>query len=143
MSKPNLTSYQEENCKEAIKQHTYSLLSASQSYDKGILGLSTAALGYTFIYARYFGGYHSCLLSFTWFFLVLSILFVLVSFIFEQLHSEHRIKYYYYCLTGLGEPTDRKPKHWSDDEWMILPSLSGGCFLLGIILFVIFVENIK
>lgn len=140
-----LTLDQKEHCKEGIKQHTDRLLTASQSYDKAILGLSTATLGYTFIFAKYIIGQShrgGCLLSFTWFFLFLSILFVLISFVFEQRHAEHRIKYYYWCLTGKSENSaDRKQKHWSDDEWTVLPILSGGLFFISIVLFTIFVGN--
>lgn len=138
-----LKSDQKEYCKEGIKQHTYRLLMASQSYDKAILGLSTATLGYTFVFAKFIIGQPhrgGCLLSITWFFLFLSILFVLISFVFEQRHAEHRIKYFYWCLTRKSESTaDKKQKHWSDDEWMILPILSGGCFFVSIVLFAIFV----
>lgn len=141
ISKCELTPDQKEHCKEAVKRDMSRLTMASQSYDKGVLGLSTATLGYTFAFAHYFqGNNHSCLLAFTWFFLVLSIVFVLISFIFEQFNSQHTIKYYFWCLTGKSSKrADRVQKHWSDDEWMILPISSGGCFLISIVLFTIFV----
>lgn len=133
-----------ENCKVGIKIHSEQFLSAAQSYNKAILSLATATLGYTFIFVKFLMGAcnrHDCLLAFTWFFLILSILFVLISFVVEQFHSEHRIKYYYWCLTGKADSAaDRKKDHWSDDEYMVLPILSGGFFVVGIVLFSIFVS---
>ena len=142
MSKHQLTSEQTENCREGINIYTNRLLDASFSYDKGILSLATATLGYTFVFAKYILS-RSCssLLAFTWFFLILSILFVLISFVIEQVHSKHRINYYYWCLTGKGKPVDKKKSHWSDDDWMLLPIFSGGFYLIGVILFTIYVGN--
>lgn len=143
MTKPDLTSEQIESCKEGVKIHTEKLSMASQSYDKAILSLSTAALGYIFLFVKFIinNSYiHACFISFVCFFLILSILFVLISFVVEQLHSAHRIKYYYWCLTGKSSnSSDKKQKNWTD-TWMILLSiLSGGCYLISIILFSIFV----
>ena|SRR3982751_1668751 len=134
-----------ENCKAGIKTHSEQFLAAGQSYNKAILSLSTATLGYTFVFVKVIlnsAVHHDCLLAFTWVCFIVSILFLLISFIVEQFHSEHRIKYYYWCLTGKSDSSaDREKKHWADDKNMFLPILSGGFFLLGVILFSIFVNN--
>ena len=125
--------------KKSLEKHMSALLLASQSYDKAILSLSTAALGFSFAFIKITPPTgHCCILLFTWFFLILSIVFVMASFLMDQLHTAHQIEYHYWRILEEGIKVERP--HWTD-AWMFpLPILSGVFFLLGITLFTIFVE---
>lgn len=121
-----------------LQKHMDALHSASQSFDKAILSLSTASLGFTFAFVKLASPTNSpCVLAFTWFFLILSILFILVSFLIDQLHCSHKIKFSYWRILNEGEKI--KESHWSDC-WMIpFPILAGICFVIGITLFTVYV----
>lgn len=124
--------------KQSLEKHMNALHSASQSYDKAILSLSTAALGFTFAFTELSSATNYCyILGFTWFFLIISILFILISFLIDQLHCAHKIKYCYWRI--LKEGNEVKYTHCTDC-WMIpIPILAGVCFIIGITLFTIFV----
>ena len=124
--------------KQSLEKHMTAMHLASQSYDKAILSLSTAVLGFTFAYIKLFPAVsHCCVLAFTWFFLIISIVFVLISFVIDQFHCSHKIKYCYWRILAEGEKIQES--HWSDG-WMIpFPILSGIFFVAGIVLFTIFV----
>ena len=124
--------------KQSLEKQMTAMHLASQSYDKAILSLSTAALGFTFAYIKLFpAAGHCCVLAFTWFFLIISIVFVLISFVIDQFHCAHKIKYGYWRILGEGEKIQESD--WTD-SWMIpFPILSGVFFVVGITLFTIFV----
>jgi hypothetical protein len=121
-------------------QHVDALLQASQSYDKAILSLSIASLGFTFAFVRWKNTsiYHTCLLSFIWFFLISAITMILLSFLCDQLHTSHRIEFLNSKI--IDESKKIAEKHWTDDWLFILPILSGLLYVVSILLFTIFVN---
>lgn len=126
--------------KQSLEKHMTALLSASQSYDKAILSLSIAALGFTFAFVRLVPHVnHTCLLPFTWFFLIAAIVFVLLSFLIDQRHSHRRIEHLYSNIVNKLEK-DMDP-HW-EDKWMVtLPIIAGVFFVTAITLFTIFASQ--
>src|SRR5579864_9405218 len=93
-----LTPEQVKICQTLHEAHINTLMSASQAYDKAVLSLSTATLGFTlaFIeyanYQRHLG--HLWLLGTTWGLLILAIFFILISFLADQIHSANEINRY-------------------------------------------------
>ncbi len=121
------------------KQHVDALLLASQSYDKAILSLSIASLGFTFAFVEWIksGINYVCLLHFIWFFLILTLATILSSFIFDQLHTSHRIEFLNSkIIEGSKTVTEA---HWTDNCLYVVPILSGFFYVASIILFAVFV----
>lgn len=119
-------------------QHVDALLLASQSYDKAILSLSTASLGFTFAFAKWVksGTSNSCLLSFIGLFLILAIVTILVSFLFDQVHTSHRIEFLNSKIIAGSKKVCEE--HWTDNWLFALPILSGVFYVFGITLFAVF-----
>lgn len=126
-----------------LEKHMTKLVGASESYDKAILSLSIAALGFIFAYQRFGDKLRQPeYLFLAVFFLCLSIVFILFSFLYQQFHSQHRIKYYFYRITNLVEnESDKKLEHWADDDWLIWPIFSAVFLVVGIVLFALLVGN--
>lgn len=133
-------------CKQSLEWHKEALLLAVQSYNKAILSLSTATLGFTFAFVKWLGlGNHSSMLIWVWVSLILSDALILLSFLLDQIHTVHRIDYLYYCVEFMGNNAEEKkklkavnPKHWTDDVIFYLQTSSGIFLVMGIVLFTIF-----
>lgn len=124
--------------KQLHNQHVDALLLASQSYDKAILSLSIASLGFTFAFLEWAKPInYTCLLAFIWIFLILSLVIILLSFLFDQVHTEHRIKFLYSKIIVGSKKVPEK--HWTDNWLFVLPILSGVAYVFSITLFTIFV----
>ncbi len=118
-------------------QH-YDLLSiASQSFNKTILSLSTAIIGFTFAIIRLVDNKIEklCQLKATWIFLAAAIFFILVSFITTQIHAQHRIKY---MNSVIDEKYDVPYKHWTDWAMFYSALLSGVSFFFAIMYLISF-----
>ena len=122
----------------SYKGHFDTLLAAGSAYDRAILGLSTASLGFTFALIRGLKTISCvCLLYFIWFFLILSIIFTLIAFFIYQ-HN---------AILGMEKAESKlllKPRRLTENKWVKismenLPLLAGIFFILAIALFSIFV----
>lgn len=124
------------------RAHLATLLTASNSFDKGVLGLSTASLGFTFAFIKTIPHAHCiCLLILTWVLLVLSIISISVAFIIYQIHSTERMKEMHKSIIN-NSALDDKPD-WTDFWMTWLPPIAGLCLVFSISLFTIFVgQNI-
>jgi hypothetical protein len=72
-------------------------LIVAQSFDKAILGLSTASLGFTFAFLKVIAHekiIYSWLLKMAWGGFILAIVFVILSLIITEQHALHRSKYF-------------------------------------------------
>ena len=124
-------------CQTLHKAHINTLTSASRAYDKAILSLSTATLGFTFAFVEYVN-YQRHLVSVpllrgTWVLLIASIFFILISFLADQAHSANEISRYQ------GGSVDDMP--CVKCVMSKSPKIAGGCFFIAIIFFTIFVGN--
>ncbi|MBV8802244.1 MAG: hypothetical protein JO131_04640 [Gammaproteobacteria bacterium] len=113
------------------------LSAASDAYNKSILGLSTTIIGFTFAILKFSTDkpiQNVCQLKISWIFFVITIFFILFSFIAIQLHAQHRIKY----INSVIDENDIDVQHWSDHvlSWSLW--VSGSTFIIAIIYFVIF-----
>lgn len=134
-----MNSLKQELYMQSLEKHMSALLQASQAYDKAILSLSTASLGFTFAFINFINHpNHSCLLPFTWFFLIIAMALTLISFLIDQIHSAHRVSFNYWRITSEGKKID--DEHWTDAWLFLFPILSGTAFAIGITLFAIFVS---
>jgi hypothetical protein len=98
----------------SLEKHMNELLSASRSYDKSILSLTTATLGFTIAFIKILHHINGdCLLLFSWFFLISAIVLILFSFLIYQVHHEHRTKYYFSKI--LSNEDEISKAHWSDN----------------------------
>lgn len=121
----------------SLKIHMRALLSASQLYDRAILSLSLAVLGYIFVYVKHIPSInYKCLLILSCAFLIFSIISVLMSFIVDQYHCEHRVDYLQSIIENSSSTVSRS--HWSDDWMSKLSIVSGVFFIVAITMFVIF-----
>jgi hypothetical protein len=135
-----LTREQVQICQTLHEAHINTLTSASQSYDKAILNLSTVTLGFTFAFIEYARNlkalHHLWLLGTTWGLLILAILFILISFIADQIHSSNEINRY--------QGGDAKDMPCVECIMSKSPKIAGVCFFLAIVSFTFFVwQNIS
>jgi hypothetical protein len=77
----------------------------------------------------------------SWGFLILSIISILLSFLLVQIHAEHRIKFINNCDK---EKNNISENHWSNCAMGAAQLISGLFFVVGLIIFTIFVAiNVK
>jgi len=93
------------------EQHFNMLSIASEGYNRIILSLSTAVLGFTFAIIKLVINKINCpcLLILAWVFLILTIAAILVSYIATQLHASHRIKYMNSLIDGRNDVSKDHP----------------------------------
>lgn len=145
------SSVMKEMNKQSLKTHIDTLLLASASYDKAILSLSVATLGFTFAFMRFVEPGHRWVdidsLYLSWISLVLSIIFILIVFVFDQIHSAHRIEFYRWSILkdekdyengSKFKDEDKKLKHWTDKYIYWTSIYSGIFYVIGIIIFTVF-----
>ena len=131
--------------KKSLEWYTDSLLHATISYNKAILSLSIAVLGFIFGYIKL--GTHKieplCLLIFIWILLISSILCIISSILLEQFQTEHYIKYIYNQLIP-DKNININRDYWAHTLIRGLTIISGVFLVISLILFAIFVGlNIK
>lgn len=128
-----------------IRSEGWSLMAASSaSYDKAIITLTTAFLGFIFVVINVNPVMMHCMsfLIFILACLIGSIFFSLMSFWFDQIYGDSIMNYAYrYYVDGLEEY--RLKKHWSYCASMITKILAGALFFLSLILFsILFISNL-
>lgn len=115
-------------------------MQAGSSFEKAILTLSTASLGFTLAFVKdLHEKSNMCLLSFVWFFLVTSIFLILLTFYLDQRDTEDQITKFSSAIIN------KSRKNMSTNLicclMTILPWISCGLFFIAIILFSIFVYS--
>jgi hypothetical protein len=121
-------------------QHLSIFFIAAQSFDKAILALSTISLGFIFAFLeiRKVGVEYKCVLAFSWLFLIITILSILVTFIFVQKHALHRVDYFSHKV--LESKKDVVLEHWTDCYIEMFQYVSASSFVIGLVLFTVFVS---
>lgn len=121
------------------------MIESSASYDKALITLTTAFLGFIFAVIKLSSTSIHCLafLVLILVCLMISILCSLLSFWFDQLYGDSLISYAdKFYNEGIDEY--RNKKHWSYFASMFSKIISGVLFFLALILFSIFIfSNIK
>jgi len=122
--------------KQFQSQYCSMLSAASDAYNKSILGLSTTIIGFTFVILKFSNEHiqNLCQLKVSWIFFVITIFFILFSFIAIQLHARHRIK----CINSVIDEHASDTQHWSDHAMSWSMWISGITFIIAIIYFVVF-----
>ena len=140
VEKEGLSAEARDHYRRLKEAHISTLCAASQAYDKAVLGLSTAVIGFTFAFMQ-FDDVHKtyvwrCLLITTWGLLVFSLICLLSSFVADQWLSAKRIERYGKASDegAMAEIKDEKEKFVM--EWA--PIAAGVSFISGIIFFIIF-----
>lgn len=112
---------------------------AASSFDKAVLGLSTASLGFTFAFLKllHHAVVHKCLVIFTWGCFIVSIISILLALICVERYALHGIKYFTYEVLGRANKYHRG--HWTNSLMPVLQSISAILFILGLVTFSIFV----
>ncbi len=121
----------EKRLRQLKDQHVSMMFNASQSYDKAILTLSTALLGFAFAFVKLGEIHCTRVLIFSWISLIISIISILLSFMIVQIHAENRLR-------TLNSPS-KNNNHWSDFTMDLLQWTAGLFFLIGLIGFTVFV----
>lgn len=128
-----------------FEKHVDALLQASKLYDKAILSLSTASLGFIFALVQWKNNTLSCkcLLILIWILLILAMATTILSFLIDQYHSADKMRYYSYQF--VNKKTNKMDEPHQTGYWMEkLSIISGLSFIFATILFTIFVGiNIK
>ena len=121
-----------------LDQYLIMFAIGAKSFDKAILSLSTVSLGFTFAFLKSINHIiFKRLLYFSWSLFILSILSVLLTFIFLQKHSIHRIQFLSSEITE--DNNNITETHWTDKLLVILQYICVLSFIFGLILFTIFV----
>ncbi len=112
---------------------------AASSFDKAVLGLSTASLGFTFAFLKllHHTVIHKCLIILTWGCFIISIISILLALVCVERHALHGIKYFTYEV--LERVNKYQREHWTDSLMVVLQSISAISFILGLTAFSIFV----
>jgi hypothetical protein len=139
-----LSKKEKKECENLKERHIDTLLSASESYNKAILTLSTASLGYTFVFYDSVSKANSpinciCLLIIIWILLILSIALILASLLADQSVSQKKILRY----QSMAKDGVIRPPHEGYDKIIMekFPIYSGLCFLFAIVLFTLLMAN--
>lgn len=138
--KENLNEDQKAQCKFLYEKHVDILHAASKSFDKAVLGLATASLGFTFAFIELIKTKNIMpnafsLLIITWVFLIISLVCMLASLIAEQKHCVIMIKKYDSLLHGSYVSNST---NCITTIMKMGPILSSFSFIFGIIFFTIF-----
>jgi hypothetical protein len=112
----------------------------AQSFDKVILGLSTASLGFTFALLKYFkdDNFHSMwAVKLSWLGFILAVIFVVVALMLAESYALHRVGYHSYKM--LQSKMKINLTRCRDHLMVIFQYLSAICFIGALISFTIFV----
>jgi hypothetical protein len=122
-------------------EHYLSLFAiVAQSFDKAILGLSTASLGFTFVFLKYISKEHThymWMLRLSWLGFILAVIFVVMALMLAEQYALHRVKYHSYKM--LQSKIKIKLVHCRDRLMSIFQYISAACFICAVVFFTIFV----
>lgn len=115
-------------------------LIVAQSFDKAILGLSTASLGFTFAFLKFINKdhlIHTRLLELSWLFFILAVMFVIFALIFTEKYALHRVRFHSSKI--LASKVKVRLKRCRDKLMVAFQYLSAFCFVAAVSLFTLFV----
>jgi hypothetical protein len=129
-----------------IRSEGWSLMvGSSASYDKALITLTTAFLGFIFAVINLTPIAMHCMSIFIFILvcLLISIFCSLMSFWFDQIYGDSIINYAQYFYVDKLDEYQMK-KHWSYYASMISKLFSGGLFFLALVLFsILFISNLE
>ncbi|HVE44494.1 MAG TPA: hypothetical protein VNC84_05100 [Gammaproteobacteria bacterium] len=114
-------------------------LVVAQSFDKAILSLSIASLGFTFAFLKLEKNHlvYMKLLELSWLFFVLAIISVVIALIFTEKYALHRVRFH--SSKMLASKVRVKLVRCRDQIMSFSQYLSALFFIVAVILFTIFV----
>ncbi len=125
--------------KKMAQDHLSIYFIAAQSFDRAILTLSIASLGFTFAFIEVHKIVfkYKAVLFISWGLFIGTVFLILITYVFLELHALHRFKHY--SQKALEQKNVVTLSHWTDCWLKTFQCISMVSFVAGLILFAIFV----